>query len=112
MLVGFEKWWQEQGRMLDPDTEDVPWFDKRESLAHLAFDEGVKIGMARAGNYVANSAVRPSSVEFSNGRTVRIKDMSSPDNGPYLEIGCGEELICSCGNPVSQCTRMHDDHCK
>jgi hypothetical protein len=29
MLAGFEKWWQEDGRMIDPDTEDVPWFDKR-----------------------------------------------------------------------------------
>jgi hypothetical protein len=38
MKTGFEKWWSEQGRFLDPDTEDVPWYDKREALAHLAFD--------------------------------------------------------------------------
>lgn len=87
MLVGFEKWWQEQGRSLDPDTEDVPWYDKREALAHIAFDEGIRVGMARAGNYTANCSVDPTSVEFANGRTVKIKQMSSPDCGPYLEIG-------------------------
>jgi hypothetical protein len=90
MKVGFEKWWDEQGRFLDPDTEDVPWYDKREALANLAFDEGVKIGMARAGNYTANSAAAPSSLEFANGRTVRIKAMSSPDNAPYLEVGLAD----------------------
>lgn len=36
----FEKWWAEDGRMYDPDTEDVPWFDKRKELAELAFTEG------------------------------------------------------------------------
>ena len=74
MLSGFEKWWQEQGRSLDPDTEDVPWFDKREALAHIAFDEGVRIGMAQAGDYVGNYPERPSYVEFANGRTVWIEN--------------------------------------
>jgi hypothetical protein len=87
MLAGFDKWWQEQGRSLDPDTEDVPWYDKREALAHIAFDEGVRIGMAVAGNYTANDSISPTSVEFSNGRTVRIREISSSDCGPYLEIG-------------------------
>ena len=47
MLVGFDKWWQEEGKMIDPDTEDVPWFDKRQVLADLAFEAGIKCGMAR-----------------------------------------------------------------
>lgn len=49
MLVGFDKWWQEEGKMIDPDTEDVPWFDKRQALADLAFEAGIKCGMAKDG---------------------------------------------------------------
>ncbi len=33
----FENWWHETGRYLDPDTEDVSWFDKRKELSGLAF---------------------------------------------------------------------------
>ena len=87
MLAGFDKWWQESGRMLDPDTEDVPWYDKREALAHIAFDEGVRLGMAIGGNYTASSSSCPDSVTFENGRTVKIVEKSSPDCGPYLEVG-------------------------
>ena len=82
MKAGFEKWWSEQGRFLDPDTEDVPWYDKREALANLAFDEGIKIGMARAGNYTADSTVDPISVRFANGRTVTLHE----DPVPHLEV--------------------------
>ena len=34
----FDTWWRDEGRFIDPDTSDVPWFDKREELAHCAFD--------------------------------------------------------------------------
>ena len=74
MLVGFDKWWQEDGRMLDPDTEDVSWFDKRQVLADLAFEAGIKCGMARAANYTADDAEMPERVDFANGRFVRIVD--------------------------------------
>ena len=50
----FEKWWADDGRMYDPDTDDVPWFDKRKELEELAFAKGVEIGMARSRNYTAN----------------------------------------------------------
>lgn len=33
----FAEWWNITGRFLDPDTADVPWFDKREELAHYAW---------------------------------------------------------------------------
>jgi hypothetical protein len=33
----FEKWWQKDGRFYDPDTSDIPWFDKRKELAGYAF---------------------------------------------------------------------------
>ena len=112
MLVGFEKWWQEQGRSLDPDTEDVPWYDKREALAHIAFDEGVRIGMALAGNYTASDEVAPDFVRFANGRTVQIGEHSGHGLSPYLVIGREEDVMCSCGNPVSKCSRLHDDHYK
>jgi hypothetical protein len=36
----FEEWWNRVGRFYDPDTEDVPWFDKRKELAELAFRSG------------------------------------------------------------------------
>ena len=89
MLSGFDKWWQEDGRMLDPDTEDVPWFDKRQALADLAFEAGIKCGMARAANYTADDAVMPERVDFANGRFVRIVDNPAPGvhNGVFLEVG-------------------------
>ena len=68
MLSGFDKWWQEDGRMLDPDTEDVPWFDKRQALAELAFEAGIKCGMARAATYTADDAVMPERVDFASLR--------------------------------------------
>lgn len=48
MSAEFNQWWIEDGRMIDPDTEDVPWFDKRMALAELAFEAGIKCGIARA----------------------------------------------------------------
>ena len=92
MKIGFERWWQEEGRTLDPDTEDIPWFDKREGLAAQAFEAGIRCGMTRAGNYTASDSVTPDAVTFANGRTVRIVQKSSPDCGPYLEIGRMEAL--------------------
>ena len=68
----FETWWAEDGRMYDPDTEDVPWFDKRKELAELAFAKGVEIGVARSRNYTANSAVDPDRIHFANGRVVKL----------------------------------------
>lgn len=38
--IPFEDWWASQGRSIDPDTEDVPWFDKRKGLAEAAYDAG------------------------------------------------------------------------
>jgi hypothetical protein len=89
MLVGFDKWWQEDGKMIDPDTEDVPWFDKRKSLAEMAFEAGIKCGMARAANYVADDAEMPERVDFANGRFVRIVDNPTPGVhlGVFLEVG-------------------------
>lgn len=89
MEVGFDKWWQEDGKMIDPDTEDVPWFDKRKGLAELAFEAGMKCGMARSTNYVASDTTMPDSVEFANGRTVKIVDNPNPNvhNGVFLEVG-------------------------
>jgi hypothetical protein len=37
---GFDKWWESSGKYYDPDTDDVPWFDKRKELASVAFFAG------------------------------------------------------------------------
>ncbi len=37
----FEKWWEEAGQYYDPDSSDVPWFDKRKELAREAFNAAV-----------------------------------------------------------------------
>ena len=52
--------------MFDPDTSDVPWQDKRRTLAELAFDTA----FAQSGNYIADSEVNPSKVKYANGRVV------------------------------------------
>jgi len=39
-IILFEDWWNETGRYLDPDTDDVPWFDKRKELAGIAYMAG------------------------------------------------------------------------
>jgi hypothetical protein len=83
----FENWWAQDGRMYDPDTEDVPWFEKRKELAELAFAEGVKIGMARSRNYTANSAVDPDRIHFANGRVVKL---NRETGRLYLSIQEGE----------------------
>lgn len=38
----FRAWWNTEGVFYDPDTEDVPWFDKRRELAEYAFIAGHK----------------------------------------------------------------------
>lgn len=41
----FADWWKAYGRSIDPDTEDVPWYDKREGLAGMAFIAGYRKAM-------------------------------------------------------------------
>ena len=36
----FDDWWAADGQYLDPDTSDVPWFDKRRALAEYAYNAG------------------------------------------------------------------------
>lgn len=86
--VGFDKYWNEDGKGYDPDTEDVPWFDKRKFLAEHAFEAGLKIGMARSRNYTASDEVMPERVTFANGRVVYIADNKTPGvhHGVYLEV--------------------------
>ena len=38
--TNFDDWWNQDGKYFDPDTEDVPWFDKRKDLAEYAFRRG------------------------------------------------------------------------
>lgn len=88
----FEKWWSEDGRLYDPDTADVHWYDKRRELAEYAFAKGVEIGMARSRNYTANSAVMPDRIHFANGRIVKIVTNPEPTGARvYLIIFDGDE---------------------
>lgn len=36
----FDEWWSKDGQYVDPDTADVPWFDKRRGLAAYAYRAG------------------------------------------------------------------------
>ena len=40
VVAAFDDWWSADGQYLDPDTSDVPWFDKRRGLAEAAFAAG------------------------------------------------------------------------
>lgn len=60
----FIEWWERVGRFIDPDTSDVPWFDKRRDLCEIAWDAA----MAQSSNYVADDAVAPVKIRFANGR--------------------------------------------
>ncbi len=42
MKNAFAEWWDKDGRYIDPDTSDVPWFDKRKELAAIAFKSGLE----------------------------------------------------------------------
>lgn len=44
VMADFDTWWSDDGQYLDPDTSDVPWFDKRRSLAEAAYDAGAATG--------------------------------------------------------------------
>jgi hypothetical protein len=80
----FEQWWNRHGRFIDPDTEDVPWFDKRKALAELAFEAA----KAQSGNYTANDECMPDRVTFGNGRVVEIADNPAPNVhlGVFLKV--------------------------
>ena len=75
LLGAFDEWWSSRGQYLDPDTDDVPWFDKRRGLAEMVWD----VAMAQSRNYVADQECEPKSVTFKNGRTVKVKE-------GYLEV--------------------------
>lgn len=64
----FEDWWSRDGKFIDPDTSDVPWFDKRKGLAAQAFEAG----LALSRNYTADDAIEPEQFTFSNGRVVSL----------------------------------------
>lgn len=66
----FEDWWKRDGKFIDPDTSDVPWFDKRKGLAAAAFEAA----MAMSRNYTADDPVEPEQFKFANGRVVTLGD--------------------------------------
>lgn len=81
----FAKWWEREGRFLDPDFSDVPWFDKREALAEMAFNAA----MAQSSNYIADDSTLPEKIVFANGRVVSVQDHG--DRGSILSIGISDD---------------------
>ena len=67
--MNFDEWWKREGNFYDPDTEDVPWFDKRRELARKAFE----VATAISTNYIADHEIYPQRITFSNGRIVSMK---------------------------------------
>lgn len=63
----FDEWWGREGRFIDPDTSDIPWYDKRRALAEHAFH----IAMAISRNYVADDDTDALQFTFANGRIVQ-----------------------------------------
>lgn len=39
------EWWRSEGVYLDPDTDQVDWYDKRQELAETAFIAGYKLAV-------------------------------------------------------------------
>ena len=42
--LAFE-WWRSDGLYIDPDTEEVDWYDKRKELAEIAYVAGYRKAM-------------------------------------------------------------------
>ncbi len=42
------EWWRCDGAYIDPDTDEVDWYEKRVELAKLAFIAGYRKGAADA----------------------------------------------------------------
>ncbi|MDR3392459.1 MAG: hypothetical protein P4L77_12080 [Sulfuriferula sp.] len=85
--ISFRDWWNSQGRMIDPDTEDVPWFDKREALCEAAYDAG-KSSVKFAGAYSAQP------VAPADGAVVQRKATKLTIAG--LELNHGEDGFWLC----------------
>ena len=88
-MESFEEWWNRDGKFYDPDTDDVPWFDKRKELAERAFNAA----KAQSGNYVCDDTTFPGLVQFANGHNVRIVERADGVKGYYLQIGKVEENV-------------------
>ena len=67
--MNFDEWWNREGQFYDPDTEDVPWYDKRKAIAEKAWE----VAKAISGNYVADHDTFPQIITFENGRVVAMK---------------------------------------
>lgn len=82
LVETFDEWWQRDGKFFDPDTDDVPWFDKRQFLAEYAFERA----KAQSRNYYCDDSIFPGIVHFANGRVVRLVERSDGVKGYYLQI--------------------------
>lgn len=86
--IPFEDWWSTQGRFIDPDMEDVPWYDKREGLAGMAYIAG------------------QSSVKFAAHYT---KPARAQQETPLTRPEPGHIRRPHFGNPCIYCGIAHDE---
>ncbi len=47
LIEDFDHWWEIKGFAIDPDTEEVSWFDKRFDTARIAFIAGYDKALER-----------------------------------------------------------------
>lgn len=83
----FDEWWSRAGKLIDPDTEDVSWYDKRKGLAQSAFIAAI----AQSGNYVVDDSTFPRHVQFGNGRVVVIRERTDDPGRFFLGIGSARD---------------------
>lgn len=106
----FDDWWHRDGQYLDPDTDDVPWFDKRKALAQMAFEAA----MAASGNYTADDAVDALQFTFANGRIVQWSEtglrigMAEPARR-YTEENCPGHVASANDRKVCRRCGVHID---
>ena len=66
-------------KFIDPDTEDVPWFDKREALCEAAYEAGqssVKFA-ENAALKAGNEEIMQAALETSAAKGERIRELEA-----------------------------------
>lgn len=100
-MIDFDAWWFREGQYLDPDTDDVPWFDKRKALAEYAF----RAAIAMSTNYIADRDTSPRKITFANGRVVELLPGEHRDDAcldVYREAAWSAMLAASPSPPREQ----------
>jgi hypothetical protein len=55
----FDEWWDNDGKYYDPDWDDIPWYDKRKSLAEYAWHRALETRGSPPVDIVTNAGFGP-----------------------------------------------------